>query len=146
MSQFPDLSRLEMHFLDVMLHKQIEVDKYLIGPSFRDQHLQAFASHLTAGMPLLRDAFIACASLLVGNQSLRQLARGQQIGFRRAAAAIGSLRVSRVDRDDDLSTVLILGVAVVTFALHHSGTPLALCSFILGIALSLIHISEPTRR
>ena len=137
MSQFPDLSRLEMHFLDVMLHKQIEVDKYLIGPSFRDQHLQAFASHLTAGMPLLRDAFIACASLLVGNQSLRQLARGQQIGFRRAAAAIGSLRVSRVDRDDDLSTVLILGVAVVTFALHHSGTPLALCSFILGIAKAM---------
>ncbi|KAJ6437727.1 putative Zn(II)2Cys6 transcription factor [Purpureocillium lavendulum] len=135
--QFPELSRLEMHFLDVMLHKQIEVDKYLIGPSFRDQHLQAFATHLAAGMPLLKDAFIACASLLVGNQDLRRLAHGQQIGYRRAAAAIGSLRVSRIDRADDLSMVLILGVAVVTFALHHSGPPLALCSFILGIAKAM---------
>lgn len=126
-----------MHFIDVMLHKQIEVDKYIIGPSFRDRHLQSFADHLNAGMPLLKDAFIACASHLVGNQNLQQLAQRQQIGYKRAAAAISSLRLAKVHYDDDLTTVLILGVAMVTFALHHSGDTSSLCRHILGIVKSL---------
>ncbi|CAM1500529.1 Fc.00g096910.m01.CDS01 [Cosmosporella sp. VM-42] len=126
-----------MHFLDAMIHRQFKVDKYLIGPSFRDQHQQAFTSHLNAGMPLLKDAFIACATLLVENEHLQQLAEGQQIGYKRAAAAMRWLRQLQICHCHELPMVLILGVALSTFALHHSGAPSSLVRYILGIVKRL---------
>ncbi|OAR00074.1 hypothetical protein LLEC1_05386 [Akanthomyces lecanii] len=132
MTLFPELSRLELHFLDIMLHKGISVDKYLIGPSFRDRHLQSFVDHLNAEMPHVKDAFIACASHLTDNESLQQVAQGQSIGYRRAAAAIASLRISNIHSDTDLSMMLIMGVAISTFTLHHSSC-LPICKYILGL-------------
>jgi len=130
---FPDLNGLEMHLLGVMLHKQIQVDKYLIGPSFRDRHQQAFVDHLNTAMPLLKDAFVACATLLVGNQEVQQVAKNQHIGHKRAASAVCSLRFLEIHHCHDLPMVLILGVAMVTFALHHSGGESLLCRHILGL-------------
>ncbi|KAM3517815.1 hypothetical protein MY4038_010244 [Beauveria bassiana] len=127
---------LELHFLDIMLHKGISVDKYLIGPSFRDRHLQSFVDHLQAEMPHVKDAFIACASHLSGNVSLQQVAQGQSIGYRRAAAAIASLRISSIRSENDLSMMLILGVAISTFTLHHSSC-LPVCKYILGLVSSM---------
>lgn len=132
MTLLPGLNKLETQLLDTMLHKGIHVDKYIIGPSFRDQHLQSFADHLSAEMPQLKDAFIACASHLAQNQGLQQIAESQKIGYKRAAAAIASLRTSSIRCEEDLPTILILGVAIVTFALHHSDC-LVVCRFILSL-------------
>jgi hypothetical protein len=143
----PDLSSLEMHLLDATLHKQMRVDKYIIGPSFREQHLQAFVDHLDAGLVHLKDAFIACASVLVGDERLRQLALGQQVGFRRAAAAVAALRSSTVHRDHDLSVILILGVSMVTFAFHSDGgAPEPMCSYILGLVKACCRQGERSLR
>ncbi|KAF7560212.1 hypothetical protein G7046_g3920 [Stylonectria norvegica] len=132
-----NLTRLEMHFLDAMLHKQFEVDKYLIGPSFRSQQQLAFTSHLNAALPFVKDAFIACATLLVGNEHLQQLAKDQQVGYRRAAAAMRWLRELQTCHCHELPMVLILGVALSTFALHHSGAPSALIRYLLSIVKQL---------
>ncbi len=132
MTLFPDLNQLELRFLDIMMHKGISVDKYLIGPSFRDRHLQSFVDHLNAEMPHVKDAFIACASHLTDDESLQQVAQGQSLGYRRAAAAIASLRISNIHSDTDLSMMLILGVAIATFTLHHSSC-LPICKYILGL-------------
>lgn len=136
MSLFPELNQLEMHFLDTMLHKGIKVDKYLIGPTFREGHLQSFVDHLNAEMPHVKDAFIACASHLTDDESLKQVAQGQSIGYKRAAAAIASLRISNIYSDNDLSMMLILGVAIMTFTLHHS-SGLPICKYILGLVNSM---------
>lgn len=133
---FPDWSHDEFNLLDIILHKQTKVDKYLIGPSFRDQHQQAFVNHLNAATPFVSDALIACAPLLLGNQGVQQRAKYRHLGYRRAAAAIASLRHFEVHGDHDLSMVLILGVALVTFATHHSGGELLLCRHILGLVKS----------
>ncbi|OAA61409.1 hypothetical protein ISF_05488 [Cordyceps fumosorosea ARSEF 2679] len=124
-----------------MLHKGISVDKYLIGPSFRDRHLQSFVDHLNTEMPHVKDAFIACASHLTENKSLQQVAQGQSIGYRRAAAAIASLRISNIYTDNDLSMILILGVAIATFTLHHSSC-LPICKYILGLVNSMYEKDE----
>lgn len=135
---FPDLSHLEVRLLDALLHRGIQVDKYIIGPSFRDRHLQCFVDHLQAEMPHVKDAFIACASHLTVNENLQQVARGQSVGYRRAAAAIESLRMSplRVRSDEDLSMLLIVGMAIVTFTLHHSSS-LPVCRHILGVVRAM---------
>ena len=130
---FPDLGGPELHLLEAILHKRTDVDKYLIGPSFRDLHQQAFVSHLRAAMPLLSDAFIACAPLVLGHQDLQGLDVHQHSGYKRAATAIASLRRLEVHCDNDVSTVLILGVLLVTFAAHHTGGELALCRHILAL-------------
>ncbi|KAI1622600.1 putative Zn(II)2Cys6 transcription factor [Exophiala viscosa] len=133
---FPELSDVEFHLLHLILHKQTDVDKYLIGSSFRDQHQQAFIDHLA--IPFVRDAFIACAPLLIERRGIHQLAKAQltDVSNKRAAAAIASLRQLQVHDDHDLSTVLILGVALVTFATHHGGE-LLLCRHILGLVKPL---------
>ncbi|KAK4939265.1 hypothetical protein LTR10_020462 [Elasticomyces elasticus] len=133
---FPELSDVEFHLLQLIAHKQTDVDKYLIGSSFRDQHQQAFIDHLA--IPFVRDAFIACAPLLLEHRGVQQLAKSQltDVSHKRAAAAIASLRQLEVHDDHDLSMVLILGVALVTFATHHGGE-LLLCRHILGLVKPL---------
>lgn len=130
------LSQLEVHFLEAVMHKGIQVDKYLIGPSFREQHLQSFAEHLSSEMPHVKDAFIACASRLTGGEQEQQVADGQSVGYQRAAAAIASLRTATFHSDNDLSLLLILGVAIVTFMLHYSA-PLPVCQHILSLVRSM---------
>ncbi|KAL6244183.1 hypothetical protein RBB50_009053 [Rhinocladiella similis] len=125
-----------------MLHKQIEVDRYVLGPSFRERHQQAFVDHLQTEMTLVKDAFIACTVLLVGNPHIRQLAQDQHIGHKRAANALASLRHLEVSGSHNSSTVLMLGVAIVTFASHHSGGELLLCRHVLDL-IKRFHDNEP---
>ncbi|KAK5058916.1 hypothetical protein LTR84_011180 [Exophiala bonariae] len=135
-SMFPDLTASEFRLLDTMLDRQIDVDKYLLGPSFREQHRQTFIDHIKIGMPLVKDAFIACATLLVGKDD-SQLVSCRGIGFRRAAAAVASLRELELYNSQDASLVLIFGMAMVTFALHHSGGEASLCRRVLGLVKPL---------
>ena len=86
-------------------------------------------------MLYLKDAFIACASQLASTQDLRQAANNDNVGYTKAAAAIASLRISRICCDEDLSAILILGVAIVTFALHHSDC-LTVCRAVLSLLQS----------
>ncbi|KEF58467.1 uncharacterized protein A1O9_06393 [Exophiala aquamarina CBS 119918] len=135
-SIFPDLTGFEFRLLDTMLHRQIDVDKYLIGPSFREQHCQTFIDHLRIGMPLVKDAFIACATLLVSKED-SQLVPYRGIGYRRAAAAVASLRELQIYDSRDVSIVLIFGMAMVTFALHHLGGEASVCRHVLGLVKPL---------
>lgn len=135
-SMFPDVTNSEFRLLETMLDRQIDVDKYLLGPSFREQHRQTFIDHIRIGMPLVKDAFIACATLLVKKDDL-QLAPSRGIGYRRAAAAVASLRELELHHSHDVSLVLIFGMAMVTFALHHSGGEASLCRRVLGLVKPL---------
>ncbi|KIW11876.1 hypothetical protein PV08_09149 [Exophiala spinifera] len=140
---FPELSSLELCLLESMLHKQIEVDRYIIGPSFRERHQQAFVDYLQSGMTLVKDAFIACMVLLVENPQIRKLAQDQHVGHKRAANALASLRHLEVSGSDNSSAVLMLGIAIVTFASHHSGGELPLCRHTLDL-VKRFHDNEPT--
>jgi len=135
-SVFPDLTGFEFSLLDTMLHRQIDVDKYLIGPSFRDQHRQTFIDHLRIAMPLVKDAFIACATLLVRRED-SEVVPYRGIGYRRAAQAVASLRELQIHDSTDVSVVLIFGMAMVTFALHNAGGEASVCRRVLGLVKPL---------
>jgi hypothetical protein len=129
----PEVDGLELHLVETMMHKRIRVDRFIIGPSFRQMHLQAFAKHLNASMLLVKDAFVACASLLEESPETRLSAWSQQFGLKKAALALASLRSVQVYDSDDSSTILMLGIAIVTFAMHSSGGKLSICRHILGL-------------
>lgn len=117
---FSDLDRWERHFLNLMkdIMAPSPMDKFLIGPTFHEFHHISFVSRLVQPTPVLRDAAVACAAVLFGDQLAEYANLGVEVGHKRAASVVSALRSFSISSEQDLTTVLILGVSMVTFAMH----------------------------
>jgi hypothetical protein len=117
---FPDLDQWEQHFVDLMkdIVAPSPLDKFLIGPSFHEEHHRSFVQSLLLPRPVLQDAMVACAAVLFGEKYAQYNKASIEIGHRRAALAVSGLRSLQISRDQDLITALGIGVAMVTFAMH----------------------------
>lgn len=114
--------------------------KFLVGSSFYEDHHSSFVQNLIQPTPIVRHATVACAAALLGDQFNEYAKRGLEIGHQRAALAISSLRSLEINGQDDLVTSLILGVALLTFAMHvRDGQPFLICHY----TLSLIKTQYP---
>jgi hypothetical protein len=67
---------------------------------------------------MLKDATLACASVLLGEQYAQYNKTSVEIGHRRAALAVSGLRSLQISKEQDLITALVLGISMVTFAMH----------------------------
>ncbi|KAJ6119342.1 hypothetical protein N7523_003622 [Penicillium sp. IBT 18751x] len=94
------------------------LDKYLIGPSFREFHHVSFVSRLIQPTPVLRDAAVACAAVLFGDQLAEYAQPSMEIGHKRAASVVSALRSFSISSEQDIVNALIMGVSLVTFAMH----------------------------
>ncbi|KAJ5498003.1 RTA-like protein [Penicillium expansum] len=115
---FPELDQWERHFLNLMkdIVAPSPLDKFLIGPSFHESH------HL------------ACAAVLLGDQYAQYTKTSVEVGHRRAALAVSGLRSLQISEKQDLVTALVLGVAIVTFAMHVvDGQPLLISHYTLAL-------------
>ncbi|EKV11241.1 hypothetical protein PDIG_51860 [Penicillium digitatum PHI26] len=119
---FPELDRWERHFLNLMkdIVAPSPLDKFLIGSSFHESHHRCFIQNLLQPGPtsILKDATVACAAVLLGDQYTQYTKTSVEVGHRRAALAVSGLRSLQISEKQDLITALVLGVAIVTFALH----------------------------
>lgn len=117
---FSDLDRWERHFLNLMKDIMVPspLDKYLVGPSFHEVHHISFVSRLVQPTPVLRDAAVACAAVLFGDQLAEYAKPSAEIGHKRAASVVSALRSLSISSEQDLVNALILGVSMVTFAMH----------------------------
>jgi hypothetical protein len=97
------------------------MDKFLIGPTFHEFHHISFVSKLVQPTPVLRDAAVACAAVLFGDQLAEYANPGVEVGHKRAASVVSALRSFSISNEQDLTTALILGVSMVTFAMHVQG-------------------------
>jgi hypothetical protein len=94
------------------------LDKFLVGPSFHESHHISFIQNLIQPTPELRNASVACAAVLFGDQSTERSKKASDIGHKRAALAVSSLRSFQLCDERDLTTILVLSVAMITFAMH----------------------------
>jgi hypothetical protein len=94
------------------------LDKYLIGPSFHESHHRSFVQNMLRPAPVLKNAAVACAAVLFGDQYAQYTKTSIEVGHRRAALAVSELRSLKISEEQDLITALVLGVAMVTFAMH----------------------------
>ncbi|KAJ5374062.1 hypothetical protein N7517_006068 [Penicillium concentricum] len=119
---FPELDQWERHFLNLMkdIVAPSPLDKFLIGPSFRESHHRLFVQNLLRPAPtsVLKDATIACAAVLLGDQYAQYTKTSVEIGHRRAALAVSGLRSLKISKEQDLVTALVVGMSMVTFAMH----------------------------
>ncbi|KAJ5964247.1 uncharacterized protein N7479_004123 [Penicillium vulpinum] len=141
---FPELDLWERHFLNLMkdIVAPSPLDKFLIGPSFVESHHRLFVQNLLrpAPTPILRDAAVACAAVLLGDQYAQYTKTGVEIGHRRAALAVSGLRSLQIAKEQDMITALVLGVAMVTFAMHVAdGQPFLISRYTLTLVKPVYH-------
>lgn len=119
---FADLDQWERHFLNLMKKEDTNqpspLDKFLVGPSFHESHHISFIQNLIQPTPELKNASVACAAVLFGEQSTERYNTVSAIGHKRAALAVSSLRSFQLRDESDLTTILVLSVAMITFAMH----------------------------
>lgn len=133
---FSDLDGSERYFLNLMneITTPSPLSKYLIGSTFYKTHHSLFVQNLTQPSPILRNATVACAAALLGDLSNDLAEKGLEIGHRRAALAVSSLRSLEIDNEQDLTTAIVLGVALLTFAMHVvDGQPLLISHYTLNL-------------
>ncbi|KAJ5746594.1 hypothetical protein N7520_011776 [Penicillium odoratum] len=118
---FSDLDQWERHFLNLMKKDSATpspLEKFLVSPSFHESHHISFIQNLIQPTPELKNASVACAAVLFGDQSPERAKTVSDIGHKRAALAVSSLRSFQLCDKRDLTTILVLSVAMVTFAMH----------------------------
>ncbi|CAI7587225.1 unnamed protein product [Penicillium viridicatum] len=143
-SLFPELDQWERHFLNLMkdLGAPSPLDKFLIGPSFTESHHRLFVQNLLQPAPtsLLKDATVACAAVLLGEQYAQYTKPSVEVGHRRAALAVSGLRSLQIFKEQDLITALVLGVSMVTFAMHvDDGQPFLISHYTLALVKPVYH-------
>ncbi|KAJ5187612.1 hypothetical protein N7449_010606 [Penicillium cf. viridicatum] len=143
-SLFPELDQWERHFLNLMkdLGAPSPLDKFLIGPSFHESHHRLFVQNLLRPAPtsILKDATVACAAVLLGDQYAQHTKTSVEVGHRRAALAVSGLRSFQISKEQDLVTVLVLGVGIVTFAMHVvDGQPFLISRYTLALVKPVYH-------
>jgi hypothetical protein len=133
---FSDLDESERYFLNIMkdIATPSPLAKYLVASTFYESHHSSFIRNLTQPSPILRNATVACAAALLGDQSNEYVKKGLEIGHRRAALAVSSLRSLEIDNEQDLVTAIVLGVALLTFAMHVAdGQPFLISHYTLSL-------------
>ncbi|KAJ5278839.1 hypothetical protein N7478_004211 [Penicillium angulare] len=147
---FADLDEWEKHFLNFMkdVLAPSPLDKFLVGPSFHEAHHTSFVQNLIQPIPELRNASVACAAVLFSDRFAEHTNKTMDIGHKRAALAVSSLRCFQISNEKDLTTMLILSVAMITFAMHVTdGQPYLIAQYTLSIIKSqyqsLINFQSP---
>ncbi|KAJ5719162.1 hypothetical protein N7493_007617 [Penicillium malachiteum] len=133
---FSDLDEWEQYFLDFMkdIIAPSPLDKFLVGPSFHDSHHTSFVQNLIQPVPELKNAAVACAAVLFGDLFSEYTNTTVDIGHKRAALAVSSLRSFRISDEKDLMTMLVLTVAMITFAMHvKDGQPYLIARYTLSL-------------
>ncbi|KAJ5617871.1 hypothetical protein N7537_002985 [Penicillium hordei] len=141
---FPELDQWERKFLNLMkdLDGPSPLDKFLIGPSFHESHHRFFVQSLLRPAPtsILKDATVACAAVLLGDQYAQYTKTSVEVGHRRAALAVSGLRSLQISQEQDLVTAILLSVSIVTFAMHVvDGQPFLISHYTLVLIKPVYH-------
>ena len=133
---FSDLDKWERHFLNLMkdIMAPSPMDKFLVGPTFHEFHHSSFVQQLLQPTPVLRDAAVACAAVLYGDQLPGYASPSVEVGHKRAALVVSALRSFRISSEQDLVSALVLGVSMITFAMYVAdGKPYLISHYILSL-------------
>ncbi|KAF4458110.1 hypothetical protein F53441_118 [Fusarium austroafricanum] len=127
LSQFDDLSTLEKQMIQNLLLSDASMDRWLVGPSFRERHHQLLVSHFIASRYTLRDAFLAVA-LASECQSTTEC-------YKHASLALQKLRNYSVRTEESVSECLALGGLIISFTYYCSASPnsVPICKQTLGL-------------
>ncbi|KAM0084153.1 hypothetical protein ACKRZS_003604 [Fusarium odoratissimum] len=136
LSPFDDLSTLEKQVFQNLLLSDASMDRWLVGPSFRERHRQLLVSHFIASRYTLRDAFLAVA-LASECQSTTEC-------YKYASLALQKLRNYSVRTEEGVSECLALGGLIISFTYYCSASPnsVPICKQTLGLVRETYELSH----
>ena len=110
------------------------IEQFILGPSFFEIHREMLISQFLTAPTTVQDAYTACA-LLWGNDPSSPPNEVQIYdSYRRASSALETLRSLKVRDAQDISSCLVLGGAILTFALKLGASDaLAICDQTLSL-------------
>ncbi|KAL9571897.1 hypothetical protein ACKAV7_003886 [Fusarium commune] len=136
LSPFDDLSTLEKQVIQNLLLNDASMDRWLVGPSFRERHRQLLVSHFIASRYTLREAFLA-VTLASECQSTTEC-------YKYASLALQRLRNYSVRTEEGVSECLALGGLIISFTYYCSASPnsVPICKQTLGLVRETYELSN----
>lgn len=119
-----DLNQDEKEKLLFLLDRPENLDSYIVSPIFQDAERRSLAAPLRAALPMLKDAYLACAGAL--KLMSRQHEDGEQTDDDRAnlahaAAAVKILRAMPVSTPKEAALCLALGTQLTLYVYSSVG-------------------------
>ena len=135
LQEAPDLDLLpvERELLIFLLSQPERLAYYTVSPRFQAAEQRSLAAPLPAALPVLKDAYLACAGALKRLES-GSTAEDQSASLRHASSAMGILRSFLVANSEDAALCLTLGARLALFAYSAVGVGVAdICRYCLSI-------------
>ena len=108
------VSSEERALLTALLRQPNALSNHVVSSSFHDLEQQSLAALLPSGLPILKDAYLAYASLLASSDT-KNGETNTNSSLRRASSAMMTLRSFGVSSLEDATLCLTLGAALATF-------------------------------
>ncbi|KIY02947.1 uncharacterized protein Z520_01412 [Fonsecaea multimorphosa CBS 102226] len=138
LSVFGGLTPPEQQSLVVILDKDRFFERFVLGPTFQDDHFRAILTRLYTAMPLLKDAFLACAGISVNSPAAGTLRLNETYYYHKATSGLDTFRSFQITGAGDVSLYLSLALAVLTFNIHVvGGSAFRVCRYTLPALASL---------
>jgi hypothetical protein len=128
-----DLSDDERSLLEACFAKPEAVGQFTIGKSFHRRHQKDLLTRLSKSSLQLKDGFMCCGAMFARGMGVTLPQPMIEMCERRAANAVSALRDLEITNRQDVSTCLVLGIVVTTFALYvAAGETASICRCVLA--------------
>lgn len=140
----PDLELEEKKLLQVLLGRPENLDFYVVVPSLQSAQQRSLTAPLPAALPILKDAYLACAGALKLLQSGVATDQERDVSLRHASSAMVILRALPIKSPQDAAICLALGTALALFVYSAIGvgTP-DICHYCLSVTTPFVGTSCP---
>jgi hypothetical protein len=129
----------EKELLQFLLGQADSMDNYVVCPSFQAEQQHSLAAQLPAALPLLKDAYLACASTMKQLQSGNVTDTDANTSIRYISKAMSILRSLSTSRSEDAALCQTLG-SILAFSIYTAigvGVP-EICSYCLDTTSSSV--------
>ena len=135
-----DRTPRDRFLLGMMLEERTYIRKFLISPSFEDEMLRGLRTGLLTQPDMLLNISLACSGRFSTLMGSKPSSNEITCDFERSARAVKTLRViasNKITQGDNLITIILLGVGILTFDLMDSGAHAhSVCRFTIQLAES----------
>ncbi|TID18765.1 hypothetical protein E6O75_ATG05886 [Venturia nashicola] len=135
----PDLDSGEKELLIELLGRADSFESFIVAPKYQGAEQRFLSAPLPAALPILKDAYLACAGALRLIRSGVATDEERNASTRRASAAMITLRSLSIANSQDAALLLTLGTALAWFVYSAIGIGLGdICHYCLSVTMPFI--------
>ncbi|KAH8893596.1 hypothetical protein GQ53DRAFT_94446 [Thozetella sp. PMI_491] len=141
------LSETERHLIKLCLDPDPDrlIGLFIVGPSFAETQKSALLLRFAIELPLLKDAYLACAGSFAADQAMTIEGLNGELIHKYAASAVQLLRSFPQPDSTNITNLLSIGLAIHTFAHFSFGqSTITVCRYILSLVKPAYHNSLST--